>query len=202
MKHPAAALNAFARPLCRMLAVAALLGVLPARADEFADVLQLLRNGRSDDALARIDAYLVAKPRDPQMRFVRGVVLNEKGRTAEASAAFLALTQEFPELPEPHNNLAVLYARQGEYDKARAALEMAVRANPGYAVAHENLGDIYASLANQAYARALQLDPGNATLAPKIAATRAVATHTSTRNSAAPVWPTPAASGAAPAPRR
>jgi tetratricopeptide (TPR) repeat protein len=39
---------------------------------------------------------------------------------------FTKLTDDYPELPEPYNNLAVLYAAAGQYDKARAALEMAI----------------------------------------------------------------------------
>jgi tetratricopeptide (TPR) repeat protein len=79
---------------------------------------------------------------------------------AEAIAVFTKLTEDYPELPEPYNNLAVLYAADGQYDKARAALEMAMRTNPTYATAHENLGDVYAKLASQAYDKALQIDPG------------------------------------------
>ena len=86
------------------------------------------------------------------------------GQPAQAIATFTKLTEDFPELPEPYNDLAVLHAAQGDYDKARAALEMAIRTNPGYATAHENLGDIYARLASQAYCKALQLEVANATV--------------------------------------
>ena len=87
-------------------------------------------------------------------------------------APFLKLTEDYPELPEPYNNLAVLYASQSQYDKARAALEMAIRTNPSYATAHENLGDVYAKLASQAYSKALQLDSNNAGVQPKLALIR------------------------------
>jgi ketosteroid isomerase-like protein len=100
------------------------------------------------------------------------VVLTEAGRTAEAITTFQKLTEDFPELPEPYNNLAVLYAGQAQFDKARAALEMAIRTNPSYATAHENLGDVYAKLASQAYSRALQLDAGNTAVQPKLALIR------------------------------
>jgi tetratricopeptide (TPR) repeat protein len=49
-------------------------------------------------------------------------------------AVFSKLTEDYPELPEPYNNLAVLYAQQKQYDKARTALEMAIRIHPGYAL--------------------------------------------------------------------
>lgn len=66
----------------------------------------------------------------------------------------------------------MLYAGQSQFDKARAALEMAIRTNPSYATAHENLGDVYAKLASQAYSKALQLDAGNAAVAPKLSLIR------------------------------
>ena len=88
------------------------------------------------------------------MRFLKGVVLTEAGAPAEAIAVFQSSTEDYPELPEPYNNLAVLYAAPAQYDKARAALEMAIRTNPGYATAHENLGDVYAQLAGAVVQRA------------------------------------------------
>jgi len=141
-------------------------------ADEYADVNQLLRQGKSTEALAKADLYIAGKPRDPQMRFLRGVILNEQGKQADATAVFTALTQDFPELPEPYNNLAALYASQSKFDQARAALEMAIKLNPNYATAHENLGDIYARLAGQAYGQAQKLEPTNTTIAPKLALVR------------------------------
>jgi len=157
----------------RLLAlVAALSAPALARADEYADVHQLLRSGKHTEALTKADQYLAGKPRDPQMRFLRGVILTEAGRTNEAIATFTKLTEDYPELPEPYNNLAVLYAGRSEFDKARAALEMAIRTNPSYATAHENLGDVYAKLASQAYSKALQLDSGNTAVQPKLALIR------------------------------
>lgn len=156
-----------------MLALSAALASTPvAWADDLAEVNQLMRAGRSSEALTKADQYLAGKPRDPQMRFLRAVILSETGKTAEAIAGFTRLTEDYPELPEPYNNLAVLYAGQNQFDKARSALEMAIRTNPSYATAHENLGDVYARLASQAYSRALQLDAANANLQPKLALIR------------------------------
>ncbi len=163
-------------PLSRILRPALLalaLGTaLPALADEYAEVSRLLRAGQRAEALARAERYLAGKPKDPQMQFIRGVILSESGRAADAIAAFTRLVEEYPELPEPYNNLAVLQASQGQLDKARAALEQAVRANPNYAVAHENLGDVYARLAAQAYGRSLQIDAGNAPVQAKLTLVR------------------------------
>ena len=170
----------FMSPAC--LHVLRLLGLLTlasalgwagvARADDYADVYGLQRSGNSAGALARADRYLAAKPRDPQMRFLKGVILAEAGRTAEAIETYTGLNQEYPELPEPYNNLAVLYAAQSQFDKARTALEHAVRANPSYATAHENLGDVYAKLAALSYSKAQQLEPANTSVRPKLALIR------------------------------
>ncbi len=156
--------------LARLLTLAAGLHAGLALADEYTDVSQMLRAGRLADALARVDRHLVTKPRDPQMRYFKGVIQRESGQTAEALATFTKLTEDYPELPEPYNSLAVLHAAQGDLDKARIALEMAIRANPGYATAHENLGDLQARLARQAYCKALQLDASNSGLQSKLAA--------------------------------
>jgi tetratricopeptide (TPR) repeat protein len=141
-------------------------------ADDYSDVNRLLKAGQSTEAMAKADQFLSSKPRDPQMRFLKGVILAETGKSNEAIALFVKLTEEFPELPEPYNNLAVLYAGQSQFDKARVALEMAIRTNPSYATAHENLGDVYAKLASQAYSKALQLDGSNAGVPPKLALIR------------------------------
>ena len=187
--------------LLGLLTLAAALGWSPAaRADDYGDVNALLRGGKLPEALARTDQYLAGKPRDPQMRFLRGMVLTEAGRTAEAIEAFSALNQDYPELPEPYNNLAVLYAGQSQFDKARAALEQAILANPSYAIAHENLGDVYAKLASLSYAKAQQLAPGNTGVQPKLALIRqlfAPAAKTPAQPAIEPTAAPPA--GAAPA---
>jgi tetratricopeptide (TPR) repeat protein len=143
-----------------------------AHADIYSDVNTLARSGQLTQALAKADQYLAGKPRDPQMRFIKGVIQTEAGKPADAIATFTKITQDYPELPEPYNNLAVLYAGQNQFDKARAALEMAIRTNPSYATAHENLGDVYAKLASQAYSKALQLDGSNTAVQPKLALIR------------------------------
>jgi len=147
-----------------------------AHADDYLDVNNLLRQGKAAEALAKADAYIAGKPRDPQMRFLRGVILTEQNKQAEAIAAFTQLTQDFPELSEPYNNLAALYASQSKFDQARAALEQAIKLNPNYATAHENLGDVYARLAAQEYVRAQQFASTNASVAPKLVLIRQIFT--------------------------
>lgn len=139
-----------------------------ARADVYGDVSQLLRGGRLAEAEQRADRHLKSKPRDPQMRYLKGLIQRDSGRQDEALKTFTQLTEEYPELPEPYNGLAVIHAARGDYDLARAALELAVRANPAYATAHENLGDLYTRLAGQSYCRALQHDAANGDLRTRL----------------------------------
>lgn len=165
------------RLLLIALAVALALGVifspLQAVADEYTDVSQLMRSGKTTEALAKIEQQLITRPRDPQMRFFKGLIQRDTGKPTEAIATFTALTEEYPELPEPYNNLAVLYAAQNQFERARAALEMALKNNPRYAVAYENLGDVYARLAAEAYDKALQIDAtSSASVMPKLKVVR------------------------------
>ena len=138
-------------------------------ADELQDITRMMKQGQLPQSLERVDKFLAGKPRDAQGRFLKGLILTEMNRSGEAIQVFLKLSEDYPELPEPHNNLAVLYASQGQYDKARAALESSIRTHPSYATAHENLGDIYAKLASQAYDKALQLDSSNTGAKTKLA---------------------------------
>lgn len=178
----------------RMATLAALVGMSAAHADDYGDVAQLLRSGKTAEALAKADQYLSGKPKDPQMLFLKGVAQTEAGKPSDAITTFTRLTEDYPELPEPYNNLAVLYANQNQFDKARAALEMAIRTNPSYATAHENLGDVYAKLASQAYSKALQLDGNNTAVKPKLALIRDLFSA-----NAKPGKPAPAAAAVAPA---
>ncbi|MGZ5121677.1 MAG: L,D-transpeptidase Cds6 family protein [Burkholderiales bacterium] len=139
------------------------------QSDPLQDANQLFRQGQFDRAMERVNSYLSSRPKDARGRFLKGLILTEQNKPNDAIKVFTDLSQDFPELPEPYNNLAVLYASQGQYDKARNSLEMAIRTHPSYAVAHENLGDIYATLASQAYDKALQLDSNNATARKKLA---------------------------------
>lgn len=196
MKH--SRFSAFKR--IGLISVLAACFVSSAYADEYADVMQLMRQGKHSDALSKADQYLSGKPKDAQMRFLKGVIQRDAGKTSDAIATFTKLTEDYPELPEPYNNLAVLYAGQSQFDKARAALEMAIRTNPSYATAHENLGDVYAKLASQAYNKALQLDSSNTAVAPKLALIRELFNPAGQRSTVASAQATPPAKPATTAP--
>ena len=164
----------FTPALRRIPCIALLLGSLAfatiaaAQSDDFAEAGKLFRSGQQAQALERVDNFLKSNPKDARGLFLKGVILTEQGKQSEAIKIFTGLTEDYPELPEPYNNLAVIYASQGQYDKARTALEMSIRTHPSYARAHENLGDIYAKMASQAYDKALQLDKSNTAAQTKL----------------------------------
>lgn len=168
----------------RALAIGLAIGfAAPAFADNLPEVQRLIKQGQYPQAMEKVDAYLSSRPKDAQGRFLKGLIYTEMNKPAEAIAVFTKLSEDYPELPEPYNNLAVLHAAQNQYDRARIALEMAVRINPNYATAHENLGDVYARLAAQSYTKATQLDGGNTSAPPKLKAVNALLAPAPKKNS-------------------
>lgn len=127
-------------------------------ADDLAEVNNHIKQGEYVQAAEKIENYVRQNPRSLEGRFLKGVILSEQGKTQDAIQVFYQLTQDFPTVPEPYNNLAVLYASTGQYNKARYALELAIKTHPAYSAAHDNLSNIYSYMASVAYNKALQLD--------------------------------------------
>ena len=172
------------RTLASVGLVASILIWSPAHADELADVSKLAKAGKVVEALNKANEYLGKHPADPQMRFMKGVLLTEQGRSDEAISIFTRLTEDYKDLPEPYNNLAVLYAGKGDYEKARATLEKAIRTNPSYMTAYENLGDVYGKMASQAYDKALALGANNAPVQSKLTLLRTFSSSTGAKGAA------------------
>ncbi|MBK9114605.1 MAG: tetratricopeptide repeat protein [Betaproteobacteria bacterium] len=210
------------RSLATLLALVCALGAAPALAQsdattdprEFSEAARqayglALRNARAliadmkyAEAIAVLDQLSAERPREPQARFLKGVALTDTGRTDEAIVVFQAVLGDYPELPEPHNNLAVLYAKKGEYDLARTELEAAIAAAPDYAIAYENLGDVHARLAAVNYEKAIARDPRNRTAPAKLKLARDVLAPAPAPATSAPPTPAPAASAPPPAPAK
>jgi len=144
----------------------------PGLTPELADVTRMIREGEYVTAMSKLDTVLAADARNPQARFLRGVVQTDQGDTDEAVETFQLLTEDFPELPEPHNNLAVIWAQKGDYDRALTELRIALAAHPDYAIAHENLGDVYTRLAGAEYDRAVKIDKTNKSAQAKLVLVR------------------------------
>ncbi len=140
---------------------------VPARSTPQARAQDALGAGEPARALEIVEQAMKTFPADAQLRFLRGLALSGLKRAEEAEAVFRGLTQEYPELPEPHNNLAFVLAAQGKLEAARSALEAAIAALPDYALAHENLGDIQLQLAARSYREAARLSPRPGTSAAR-----------------------------------
>ncbi len=136
------------------------------------DAATLVQDHQYVRAQEKLDALLATRPREPRARFLKGVVESEQGRTDAALVVFRSLIEDYPELPEPYNNVAVILAQRGEFESARLALETAIRTAPEWSVAHENLGDIYARLAAVEYAQAAKFDKTNKTAPAKLVLVR------------------------------
>src|SRR5690242_18597305 len=66
---------------------------------------ELLTQKKYDEAIAQLDTPTAERPREPQARFLKAVALSDQKKPEEAMAAYRALVADFPEMPEPHNNL-------------------------------------------------------------------------------------------------
>ena len=188
----------------------------PGFADNLPEVQRLIKQGQLPRPSTRSRATWRKQARGTPRAASSGSHPHRDEQAGRGGRRVLKLTEDYPELPEPYNNLAVLYAQQKQYDKARTALEMAIRTHPSYAIAYENLGDVYAKLASQAYDKALQLDSANSTAQNKMALIRDLISTSAGKRPQAPAAPRPhrrrrppgasagryeAAPAAAPAPR-
>lgn len=164
------------RAACALVALVALAAgaAFPARADDAADVRFLLGRGEAAAALARADSALAAQARDLPLRFLRGVALMDLGRNAEALAHFETMCQEYPDLPDPWNNVALLQVRAGHLEAARVALENALRADPSHRTARANLGLVHLMLAAQAWEQLANSGPVDPSLMRRLEAVRAL----------------------------
>ena len=147
---------------------------LPARADDAAEVRALLAQGQGLQALQQAERAVAAQPKDVQLRFLLGVVLMDLQRDDAALAHFGAMTQDYPELPDPWNNIALLQARAGRLDLARQALEQALRNDPSHRAARANLGQVHLMLAAQAWELANANGPLDLSLQRRLQAVRAL----------------------------
>jgi tetratricopeptide (TPR) repeat protein len=156
--------------LLRVFTVALFLGGSLAWANDTLEIEEHIRNKQWTQAQQKLQSAIkqsTAKPGSavsPQLRLMNSQILAGLGQSDKAIEELQALIQEFPELPEPYNNLGVLHAAQGNYHAATTAFLLAIQARPNYKIAHQNLGDLYTAMAQQAYAKAKAVQAGPALL--------------------------------------
>ena len=139
------------RSACAALLMAFSLALHPAAADVVTDARTLAASGDIPAAVRKVERALEVKPRDVQLRFLLGVLLMDSQRDDAAMTAFLQLSQEYPELPDPYNNMALLHARAGRLEAALVAVQEALRAEPSHRTAQANLGQLHMMLAIKAW---------------------------------------------------
>jgi len=123
----------------------------------------LLNRGQTKEALALIRERLASEATrradrrpgaDVQLAFLHARALAAAGDIDAASRQYEAMTRQYPELPEPWNNLAALYVQLGQLERARQALQTALAIAPQYGIAHANLADVHLMMAAAAYTSA------------------------------------------------
>ncbi len=155
------------------LLLALLLNFGLARAGELELAQRQWLAGKQPQAIATVEEALKQTPNELKLRFALGVMRMEQGEQATALGIFTSLTQDFPDLADPFNNLAVILASMGELEQAQRALEQALALAPEHAQAQENLGDVLLRLALRAYQRAQQAQVApSSSLALKISLTQ------------------------------
>jgi tetratricopeptide (TPR) repeat protein len=115
------------------------------------DIEKLVKAKKYPDAIDLINQRLKKTPANVQLRYVKARMQIEMRQWEAAKKTLIEITQQFPELPEPYNNLAALAANQGGWIEARDYLELALKLRPSYTVASANLGEVYIRLGAQAY---------------------------------------------------
>lgn len=143
--------------LALMLTVAS--SVQGQQATDLATIEDMAAAGEWQSALNSLDERIANNTNDVEARFLKGLLLLERGDTDSAREVFEELSRLFPRIPESFNNLASIYAQQGDYEQARLALLNAIANAPEYPVVRANLGDLYTKLATEAYREAIELDP-------------------------------------------
>ncbi|MDI3323143.1 tetratricopeptide repeat protein [Pontibacterium granulatum] len=129
---------------------------------------RLAQDGLYRDALNTVNQALASDANNMDAQLLQATLLAKTGNTAEAERRFNTLHEQYPDRPEPLNNLAVLYAEAGDSSRAIQTLQKAFKTHPSYDQVYQNLGDMYAALAAEAYNKALGL-PGTES-GPQLAA--------------------------------
>jgi len=118
--------------------------------------LQHLIDQKLYDQAARSGEKLLQKHAgDPDIEFLTAYAYQMNQQSGKAAKYYQELIRQYPELPEPRNNLAMIYLSDGDYDSASELLVNAINTHRSYATAYANLSNIYTGIASEAYRRAV-----------------------------------------------
>ena len=144
----------------RLTALAGLLltaTALQAGTDPTIEASRYLERGNYRAAVKHLHSAAPFARDQTQARFLYATALAGAGEHDKAVQMFEQLIADFPEQPEPYNNLASLYADQGQLEKAKEILERAMRTHASYAAVYDNLSTIYVEMARASYIKALRV---------------------------------------------
>lgn len=119
-------------------------------------------------ALSALLEQLTANPKSPELNSQTAMAYFELNRLDKARDHFQKALESWPEHHQLLTNLGLVLHKLGEHNKAKESLIKAISIEPNFPVAYLNLGMVYANglnnnnSARQAFARFLELDPGNA----------------------------------------
>jgi signal transduction histidine kinase len=133
----------------------------------FSQALTHYREGRFEQSLNVLEELIAADPDAAVCHYLRGVVLKDFGRDQEAITAFDRAMALHPDLERVSYHRGTARFLAGDRQGALADLCRAVEEEPDFLFAVYNLGVAAACVrdwhrAKDAFARALDLDPGNA----------------------------------------
>lgn len=132
------------------------------------NIEKLLKEGRNAEADRAIQSAQSSDGENFRLKFLNCILLSQQATSKKAISCFQQWEQEFPNVPEAHNNIGVLYASMGMQVEARKWFEQGLKQQQTYAALHQNLLDLQAEMSRHAYASALQLDKPKVTTQPKL----------------------------------
>ena len=127
----------------------------------------LLRAGREEAALARLDTVLARDPvHQPRAWHNKGILHLRLGQPEAAAFAFTEAARLDPDLVDAHIQLGTLLLAQEAYEAAARRFYLAIVADPADPAGYGSLGMLFLQLGETERARhflerVLALDPGN-----------------------------------------
>jgi hypothetical protein len=86
-----------------------------------------------------VNSAELSVPADGRAAFQSAMIDFRDGKVEESKAKFLALTQQYPKISQPYNNLGVIAAQEGNFKEAEKYFETAMQINPRNTAAIMNL---------------------------------------------------------------
>lgn len=140
----------------------------PCLADSLEELQLLVEQKKYSTAIQSAEKLLAHQGQHPRVMFLTAYAYQMNRQIDKAESLYRQLISEYPNLPEPRNNLAMIYQDRGDYDAASKLLVEAIETHNSYATAYRNLSRIYKGIASEAYRRALSESSEPASYSHKI----------------------------------